>query len=527
MIVDQIAPRPHASLRRNAAVFVFLFLLVVLLQWLSGAYRSEFGGYPDEPAHYATSVMVRDYILGGHYAKPMQFAANYYRHYPKIAFGHWPPLLYAIQGVWMVLFSESRTSVLLELALSTALAAYLLFWVARRFYGFGAGVLSAVLLSCLPIVQVYSNEEMAESLLLITTFCSALFFFRYLEDHRWQDSFWFGIFCSLAILTKGNGWALVMIPPIAILLTFQWRLLLTWAFWIPVPVVGLLCMPWQVMTLAMAQRGWTGGAKPNVPYTLQALGEFASITKDLIGWAILLLAAAGFIYRIALALRTRRVRPVDSVMFGLIFSMWVFHSIVPAGVEARKLINALPGIILFALAGGQWLGQTLTERMRGWHPAYVYPAIAAGAVTLFCAEIFTIPKEQHYGFTELSNYIEGQPEWKDAVLLVSSEWDGEGLLISELMMQDHRPGHTVLRANKLLSSSDWTGKATESLCNSTGELMQILKKKQVRAVVLDTYPKRQTYRHNELILEAIRAYPDQWRLRSTFADGKIQIYDFL
>ena len=527
MSVDQIAPQPHTSLRSNAAVFVSLFLLVVLLQWMSGAYRSEFGGYPDEPAHYATSVMVRDYILSGHYSSPMQFAANYYRHYPKIAFGHWPPLLYAIQGLWMVLFSESRASVLLELALSTATAAYLLFWVARRFYGFRAGVLSAVLLTCLPIIQVYSNEEMAESLLLITTFCSALFFFRYLENHRWQDSFWFGIFCSLAILTKGNGWALVMIPPIAILLTRQWLLLRTWAFWIPVPVVGLLCMPWQVMTLEMAQRGWTGGAKPNVPYTLQALAEFAYITKDLVGWAILLLAALGFVYRIILAVRTKSVRPVDAVMFGLIFSMWVFHSVVPAGVEARKLINALPGILLFALAGGQWLGQAFSARVRSGSHAYIYPAIAASAVVFFCVETFTVPKEQHYGFTELSSYIESQPELKDAVILVSSEWDGEGLLISELMMQDRRPGHTVLRANKLLSSSDWTGKATEILCSSTGELMQILTKKRVRAVVLDTYPKRQIYRHNELILEAIRAYPDQWRLRSTFGDGKIQIYDFL
>src|ERR1700737_1922031 len=89
---------------RDALVFLTLFGIVVSLQVASGAYHSEFGGYPDEPAHYVTSLMVHDYIAQMHWFSPTQFAEDYYAHYPKVAMGHWPPLLYVVQGAWMLIF---------------------------------------------------------------------------------------------------------------------------------------------------------------------------------------------------------------------------------------------------------------------------------------------------------------------------------------------------------------------------------------------------------------------------------------
>lgn len=112
---------------RDALVFLVIFAIVVNLQIASNAYRSEFGGYPDEPAHYVTSLMVRDYIAQFHFSHPTNFAEDYYAHYPKVAFGHWPPLLYVVQGLWMLIFSPSRTSVLLELALLSTVLAFSFF----------------------------------------------------------------------------------------------------------------------------------------------------------------------------------------------------------------------------------------------------------------------------------------------------------------------------------------------------------------------------------------------------------------
>lgn len=526
MSVDQTDNRVHSPLWSNAAVFAGLFVIVLLLQLRSGTYGAEFGGYPDEPAHYVTSVMVRDYLAGGKFTDPMQYASDYYNAYPKVAFGHWPPLLYAVQGVWMLIFSESRASVLVELALTTTIAAFLLFAVARRRFGTMAGVLSSLLLVCLPIIQAYSDEEMAESLLLVTGFAAAIYFYRYLEHNTWRNGILFGLFCSLAILTKGNGWALAMIPPIAIVLTRDFAVLRKPSFWIPVPIVAVLCLPWQILTLQMAHRGWAGGDSPSMAYTVDSLWQFAVILCDLVGWAIAVLAIWGIWLRVIRPIRTRGVKPFDAVMFGLLICIWVFHSVVPAGVEARKMIDALPAMILFALAGGEWIAKQVAVRfpMRlgfSWSSALV----AAVVGLLFTVQTFAIPREVHYGFTEAGRYIKMRPDLRNAVILVSSERDGEGLFISELAMQDARPAHTILRANKRLSTSDWNGNVAEEFCHTPLDVMLFLKNEHVRAVVLDTFPRRVHYRHNDLILQAIKDYPDKWKLASTFGGGKIQVYE--
>jgi hypothetical protein len=48
----------------SVAVFAALLGSVVILQVLAGAYASGFGGYPDEPAHLVSSLMVRDFLVG-------------------------------------------------------------------------------------------------------------------------------------------------------------------------------------------------------------------------------------------------------------------------------------------------------------------------------------------------------------------------------------------------------------------------------------------------------------------------------
>ncbi len=55
--------RKEAPLWRDFPVWFLLLAVVVCLQIVSGAYRGEFGGYPDEPAHYVTSLMLRDYFV--------------------------------------------------------------------------------------------------------------------------------------------------------------------------------------------------------------------------------------------------------------------------------------------------------------------------------------------------------------------------------------------------------------------------------------------------------------------------------
>src|SRR5438309_4796035 len=143
--------RNHTSLWRDIAVWLLLLAAVVCLQLVSGAYRGEFGGYPDEPAHYVTSLMLRDYVVHFHFESPLRFAEDYYHHYPKVAFGHWPPFFYIVQAAWMGLFSAARASVRLQIACTTALLGFGIFREAGRLFSAPVAFVGALLTFCLSL----------------------------------------------------------------------------------------------------------------------------------------------------------------------------------------------------------------------------------------------------------------------------------------------------------------------------------------------------------------------------------------
>ncbi len=521
-------PRVSAQL----GIFCGLFALAVLLQILSGVFLSEFNAYPDEPAHYVTSLMVREYIVSPHPFSPLKFAENYYQHYPKVAFGHWPPVFYAVQALWMLVFSASRASVRLEIAFTTAVLAFSLWREARRWFGNRAAVLAASLLICIPLVQNATDEEMSETLLVLFCFWSTIYFGRYLDSGKRSDSLWFGLYFSLAVLTKGSGWLLTLLPPIALLLTRRTRLLLRPAFWYGIFLIALLCLPWQVLTLRSAERGWTGGSHPSIGYTLSALAQFFWVSVSILGPVLSLVIAVGIVTRVIAPAFSKPVKTVPAIMLGLILGDWIFHSLVPAGVEDRKMILAVPALIYFLFAGGIWIADRLPlgERLVAWRRRIV----ALAAALVFIATTFTIPGASPYGYIQAAKFVVSDPRLHTpATLLVSSGSIGEGLLISEIAMREPRPRDTVLRATKELARMNWTATSYRSLFTEPSQLLDYLDRAHVDAVVLDNYQGLRSFPHQRLVERTIQANPGDFERLAVFPGragaitGQVEIYRYL
>lgn len=495
-------PLSASTSSRLALLLLGFFAAAVLLQLVSGAYHSEFGGYPDEPAHYVTSLMVREYLTSSQLLSPLQFATDYYHHYPKVAFGHWPPLFYLVQAVWMLLFSSSRASILLELAATAALLAYAVFLEARHWFGWKAGALAGLLTVFLPLIQTYTDEEMAETLLVLTCFWSVIFFARYLDSERWQDSVAFGVFFALAVLTKGSGWLLTLVPPIALIFTRKLRILLRPGFWLAVLIVAALCLPWQLTTMRWAEQGWTGGTGPSLHYTLAALWQFLPMLVQITGTVLAVLTALGILVEVILPVFRKPVASAPAVMFALILADWLFHSLVPAGVEDRKLIIAVPALILFLFAGGFWIADRLPLRggLRRWR----YSFVAAAAAAVFFWQTFSVPHETHYGYNEVATFITSDPRLRGATILVSSGAIGEGLLVSEIAMREPHPTDTILRGTKVLAQMDWEGAHYRSFFSNPTELVDYLDRNQVGFVVTDNFTPASALPHNEALRRTIR-----------------------
>ena len=217
------------------------------LQLASGAFSAELST-PDEPAHFVTALMIRDYVRAGIRSDPITFATQYYLHYPKVAFGHWPPVFHIIAAAWMWAFSASRVAILSLLALVTSLLAAAVYRRGRDEWCTAAAAATTALFVALPVTQYVTNRVLADGLVGAFAFWAMVQWARFLDGRRTKDSVAFGSLGALAMLTKGNGLAVLAVPFLSVALSGEWGLLRKRSFWYGPAIMVMLGAPWQVIT---------------------------------------------------------------------------------------------------------------------------------------------------------------------------------------------------------------------------------------------------------------------------------------
>ncbi|MEO5742092.1 MAG: glycosyltransferase family 39 protein, partial [Vicinamibacterales bacterium] len=335
--------------------FLVFLAFAIALQMHGGAYHVDFSGNPDEPAHYVSGVMVRDYLAAFPWQAPMPFARDFYSHYPIVAIGHWPPMFYAVQAMWTLPFGVSRLSVVLLIAVLSGATATVVFasW-RRRFGAAAAGALALALLS-VPIVQEYGRMVMAEMLVALFTMLAVAAYSKYLHTEDWRDSLRFALAASAAILTKPNGLALALVPILAVIAARRVNLWQRFSYWLPAIVVVLVCAPWYVLTADLAREGWSASYEPSWLLREPAVDNAWHLIR-IAGAPVFVLALMGMAYELWPG-RREPVNPDSAVMAALLCSVWLFHSFIVPVRDARHLIPAIPALIglsaiaLAALAG--------------------------------------------------------------------------------------------------------------------------------------------------------------------------------
>ena len=500
---------------RTILVFVIFFALCVGLQWVRGDFQNGFNGEPDEAAHYITGLMVRDYIAGFFPGSPLAFAENYYLHYPKVAFGQWPPLFYFLQAAWTLIFPVSHTSLLVLMALITTCLAFLLFHAAERYLGFWPGMGAGFLLLFAPLIQRHTGMVMCDTIGAVFCFAAALLFGRYLDSEHWRASFAFGILASVAILTKHNELSLAIMVPVAVLLAGKWRLLRTRAFWISPGLVILFCLPWDLLTFKHVSSTWV--YKQSAGFLRAAMEYHALTFVYMVGYLLFVFVIVGVLVRVAYPLKSRTSIPgFWATMAAQIISVWMLHVMVPSGLERRHEMAALPALILFAVAGMVWLLHRfpLPKISYRWRGA----ALATLLLVISLKKSLAIPHVAHQGFPAAASYLVVNSD-PTSIALVSSAAFGEGDFIAEVASREKRPGHILLRATKVLAEVDWVGRSYHSKFETPQQLMQYLEQVPVRILVMDMAP-GVSRTHIALLREMVALYPERWQIVGVFTGDR-------
>jgi Dolichyl-phosphate-mannose-protein mannosyltransferase len=489
----------------SVAVFAALLGSVVILQVLAGAYASGFGGYPDEPAHLVSSLMVRDFLAGLDFRHPWQFAQQYYFHYPKVAIGVWPPGFYAALGMWFLIFGASRASAIIFIAVVAATTASVIYFTGKRLVGRWAGVLAAVLFITSPLVQESSARVMTEHLVTLGMLVSTLCFARFVRTERTGDGLAFGTVAAASILTHGNAWALGLVPGITLALTNRWYLLRRLGLWAAALPVLVACVPWYVLAPSIvAGRG--GGI---ASLLAEAVPGYARFIYLAVGLPVIILALIGVWETIIRVTPRMEVAPEWAALAALALATYILHCVLPVPVDGRYIVLLIPSVVLFSAAGVNVAAHRLAARI----PIGVArTGLALILMAVFAADSFALPLQlRNGGYDPLVRDVEARVSNVPQVWLISSGSTGEGCLVAEVALQERRPNSYVLRAMTILAGGSWFWTNTQDRFDTLAKLAALLDDMPVTIIVIDDrVPPEQQRAYQDRLRKLVASESEQW-----------------
>ncbi|MDP8981155.1 MAG: glycosyltransferase family 39 protein [Acidobacteriota bacterium] len=490
-----------SPLVRSVLVFAGYFVLVLAMQWRAGALDAGFGAYPDEPAHFITGLMVHDYLKAGLPRHPVAFAVNFYSRLPQVGLGHWPPLFYLIEAIWMLLFGVSRASLLVLIALIAAALAWTVFSKAAKEFNFAAGVIAGLLISLFPILRWSDNIVLTDTMVALLGFLACVAWGRYLDAGRTADSLWYGLLAAAALFTKSSAGYVLLIPPIATLLAGRVAIFKKAATWLPVLIIGALYIPWWIFTWRLADTGLIGWLSAD-----QTIARLAKLPGMITGMVGLPLAALVLIGAGATLAGVPRITGLWAVILVQPFAILETMLVAPVDIEPRHLIPLLPSMMLLACAGVRWIDSKLPAAVFGRESRVALALAVCGLVSVLVAAPSAYQGHAD-GARELVTAILQQPG--DPVVLVARS---EGRIIAEIALREpRRPGVLCIRAIKLLASADWYANQYSQRFTTPAAVMAAMEDVPVDIVVAHPAPSKDCSPHELAILQAVRMWPQRWQ----------------
>jgi hypothetical protein len=484
---DPTLKSPHWA--RLLVVFVIAFDVAAFWQWTSGAYRSEFGGHPDEGVHYVSGLVVRDLMAelqaNRHVAPDVAGADSSGTLGQQLLGDHrsnrstfWPPGLSIAQSAWSAGFGTSRLSVLLLVAALAAAVATLLYGTVRTEFGEWAAIAAALLWLCAGLVRESYGMVMPEMLGALAMFGAAIAWCQFLECGSSGAIGSFALLSSVALWTEGAGVSVFPMAGISLVWTRRWRLLARWDLWVmgALPLLALI----YVRKISFERFSFDGSS------VINAAANYAPMLAFVAGLAVAGFATAGVLFR-CLPRDQRQGRWV--AMASLVISIFAYHCVSRGRMEARHMIAAAPALVMLAIAGAASIASMMSRRVSDAMERRRRESMWILLLVLLALpfEVLKPHRKEFEGFGAIARTLIAEGA-RDARILVSSDATGEGMFISELALGDHRTGMAVETAGTSLTTPEDPAVVPQNpreRFSNDGELLKYLTSGRIQYVLLD------------------------------------------
>jgi hypothetical protein len=515
---NHFKPDTVTATRLLALVLVLSTLFTLAFALGAGGFSSDLGGDPDEAAHAVTALMLRDY-LGGHLGQhPMAFAKAYYADFPRVALGHYPPLYYVLTAPLLLVYNSVSTLLIFQ-ALTLTLLTTLTYLLGCRFLKPSAAATASLGMLLLPLALKLTLHVMADILLAALCIWAVMLWAWYLQAPTVRRALIWGCVAAAAILTKGSGMGLCLLPPLATLLAGRWRLILTWSWWCAALPVAILAGPWMLYSTGISKEGMT--LLSPAQYFVQAVPFYLKGMTAVFGWPLTFLTLVGLGRSLITGWRQRALDPVQAALFAMSVGMTLVLLLVPVGLSTRYMLTLAPPVMLasaYGLALIPW-----PVKLERWCPLVLLLGFAL--LPLLNADIW--PTKDVHGFAAavsrsgLPTLGQAKQNW-----LIASDPCGEGAVIAAAAFGCPQRSPSLLRVyrgSKELSSSDWMGRGYVAAVNNVPELLDHLDKLGVTRVFVDlSIAESQRPAHLQLLLAAMQSGDKRWKL--SFEESVMRVW---
>jgi hypothetical protein len=506
-----------------------LLTVVLLLHWRAATTLLGGSLEGDQPKHFTSGVLVYDYLRSGLGSNPVRFAENFEVRYPLVAIGQWPPMYYAIQGVYYFLAGPSIHSAQVLSALMAVLLAGMIFLSVGRTAGKRIALIVSLVFSATPLVQSAAWQIMSDLLTGLFVFGAIIAFAKLLDDSRnWKAALAFVVCGVAALLSKGSAWALGPFVIVAPLLARRARFFLSrwaWGSGIGVLLVGapffLLSKRAGIGYHAHLAKMFNGSI---------GIGHRGEMFHALLSFAPVLLLVVGALgLVIALDERWRQLDRSPSTTLALVAAAWVlsqmlFLFVLPLTWEPRVLIPALAPLAVLTAQSMVWVRLALRKRAILGNVA----PVVLGALLVASSWVAILPHA--VGYREAAAAMPYPPD--GALILISAGDDScEADLIAERLSHGRAHRDVILRGSHVLADVDTNDDHETQFFHSAEEVRSYLLSMPVRFVVLCGPPF--TFGYQSLMEAAVTGDPKDFHLMATVPveevpgvpAGRVRIYE--
>jgi len=369
--------RPHAAgaIDERTSARRLLLALIALTLLLYGRDIAHSAGVAGDAGHHLINgIFIFDALRdpGRAMSDPLQYAFDYYRHFPAVNIGYYPPGFAVIEGLLMTLFGASAaTGQLAVLLMAIVMTCFSFAWFRLRFDRWWAAGATALLMST-PILVHWGRDILLEIPALAFMIGSVWAFERLLRSDRppWRAALLWALLTSLALWTKQQSLIVVGIFALSMLAARQWRKLLQPPVLVAGTVIAIAAGSLIAVTIllggdAVAHTVGPEGGSIASRLTADHWLFYLRALPQIVTWPILILAALGLIS----VFRRREIFIAPALAWIIVF--YVMHSYFVAR-DVRYGCFWLPPFCLLAVVALRnlpALPRSSTGAQRRWTPS--------------------------------------------------------------------------------------------------------------------------------------------------------------